>query len=389
MVEKERGMFKAMVMILMVTIMGLYAADDSRHSQEKIDQMLAPIALYPDALLSQVLMATTYDEQLQEAIGYSKANPDEKGDEAVKKVQDRGWDASVASLVAFPDVLSMLGSQPEWSKQLGEAFLAEPEMMMDRIQSLRKQAKEAGNLKSSKEQEVKVSDANQTTVIEVLPASPQTVYVPVYDPRYVYGPWMYPAYPPFYYYPPYYHPMPGFVFGFSVGIFATNAMWGGLGWYSHSVHIDVNRYNKVNVNKIDASSNRVDWHRHDRRADKSRSRELQRQNAQKALGKKGVDLSSARSQLSGKDGDRLRQELRRERPGSSSHAFSGMREPSRAHLEAERGSHSRSSSRSRSSHGGSFEHGGLGGGGFSSGGMSRGSSFGGRGMGGGRVGRRR
>lgn len=364
-------MFKIIFSSLLVMMLALQLNAQKQYTEEELNQMLAPIALYPDALLSQVLMATTFEEQLNEAIAYSKANPDEKGDDAVKKVQDKDWDASVASLVAFPQVLSMLGKKPEWSKDLGKAFLAQPESIMDTVQSLRKKAKGEGNLKSSKEQEVKVDDSNTTQVITIAPAT-TTVYVPVYNPTYVYGPWMYPAYPPYYYYPPYYNPVPGFVFGFTFGVIASNCMWGGFGWHSRSVNINVNRYNNINVNKISSKKNNVDWKQHNQRANKQKlsnkrgSKDSQRMNARKAMQKQGLDPSKQRKNLSGSSGANIRNDFTSGKFNSD--AFSGMRDSGRAHSEANRGGFSRANSGGNFKQDRGFSHSG----GFSnSGGFSR------------------
>ena len=303
-------MFKFLSVFVVIFIINIHAADTKKYTQEELGQMLAPIALYPDALLSQILMATTYDTQLKEAISYAKANPDENGDAAVKKVQDKGWDASVSSLLAFPQVLEMLGKKPEWSKDLGNAFLVQPDSIMDTIQVLRKKAKDAGNLKTSKEQTVKVEDKNSTQAIIIVPAT-QTVYVPVYNPTYVYGPWMYPAYPPYYYYPPHYNPVPGFVFGFTVGIIVSHSMWGGFGWHNHRVNINVNRYNNINVNKINVNSKNVNWKNHTQRSTRSAkkasvnqqknrsAKDIQRDKARKAMGNNGLNLSHERKKLTG------------------------------------------------------------------------------------------
>ncbi len=377
-------MLKIILVFLLVLSFNLQADNSKKYTQEQLDQMLAPIALYPDALLSQILMATTFNEQLQEAIDYSKKNPDEKGDEAVKKVQDKDWDASVASLVAFPDVLSMLGGKPKWAKDLGNAFLATPGDVMDRVQDLRKKAKIAGNLKTSKEQKVEVTDANATApeVITIAPVT-NTVYVPVYNPTYAYGVWMYPAYPPYYYYPPYYNPMPGFVFGFTVGIIASNCMWGGFGWHSHNVNINVNRYNNINVNKISAKKNNVNWKDHNQRAKNARtgnskiSKDRQRQNARKTMDSKGLNLSDQRKKLSGSKGTEMRRQLDSGKfnSGSRSNAFSGIDKPMRSNKAVDRGNFSRQNNSHSfgSNRSGGFSRGGS----FGGGSMSRGSFGGG------------
>jgi hypothetical protein len=239
-------------------------AQDATYSNEQLDQMLAPIALYPDSLLSQVLMASTYPADVAEAVKWSKANPNQKGDAAVKAVESKDWDPAVASLVAFPQALAMMGEKPEWVQAVGDAFLASPEAVMNSVQRLRASAQKAGNLQTTEQQKVIVEQAPQTqqTIIKIEPANPQVVYVPAYNPTVVYGTWPYPSYPP------YYWPTPGYAFGsalmtglaFGTGIAITNALWGNANWGRGDVDINVNRYNNINASKqINASSNRTNW----------------------------------------------------------------------------------------------------------------------------------
>ena len=242
--------------------------------------MTAQVALYPDSLLAQLFMATTYPDEFAAAMTWSKAHPDAKGDDAVKMVENEPWDPAVASMVGFPEVLITLGEKPDWVKNMGDAFLAQPEAVMDSVQRLRAQAQKAGNLKSN--EQVKVSTqaaeaapaaAPQTVVVQqsapppqvivIEPAQPSVVYVPAYNPTVVYGAWPYPAYPPYYYPPP-----PGYWWSrtiatgiaWGVGIGVSNALWGGFGWGRHDVDINVNRYNNINVNRrIDVNSSRTTW----------------------------------------------------------------------------------------------------------------------------------
>src|SRR5262245_50442629 len=123
-------------------------------SKEQLEQLLAPIALYPDSLLSQVLMACTYPADVADAAKWVKAHPDNKGDSAVKAVQDQPWDPSVQSLAAFPQILDMMGAQPDWVQKTGDAFLASSKDVLDAVQRLRQKAQKAGNLKSSEQQKV-------------------------------------------------------------------------------------------------------------------------------------------------------------------------------------------------------------------------------------------
>jgi len=251
-----RQLFFFMASLLFVlAASATHAADEAAtFSNEELDQMLAPIALYPDALLSQVLMASTYPADVVEAAKWSKTNPKQEGDAAVTAVQDKPWDPSVQSLVAFPQVLAMMSAKPDDVQRLGDAFLAQPSQVMDRVQFLRKKAQEAGNLETNEQQTVSTQTDSGQSVIIIEPAQPQTVYVPVYQPTVVYGAWWYPAYPPYYWAPPrYYYPGATFVAGVVWGaaiVGIHNGLWGGCNWrHGHgSVNINVNRYNNINVN---------------------------------------------------------------------------------------------------------------------------------------------
>src|SRR5512137_981909 len=148
-------------------------------SNERIDQLTAQIALYPDSLLSQVLMASTYPADVAAAAKWSREHPDAKGDDAVQMVQDRDWDPSVASLVAFPQVIVTMGEKPDWVKDLGDAFLAQPDDVMNSVQRLRASAQKAGNLKSNEQMKVSVQAAPpsdpQVTVVQQ--SAPQQIIV--------------------------------------------------------------------------------------------------------------------------------------------------------------------------------------------------------------------
>ena len=248
--------------------------------QEELDQMVAPIALYPDPLLAQVLMASTYPGEVADAVAWSKAHPDAQGDAAVRQVANQPWDASVQSLVAFPQALATLGQDPAWVQKLGDAFLAQPNEVMDAVQRLRRQAQAAGNLDSNEYQKVTVQpvdaaapapapaqgggdvivEAPPSQVIVIEPAQPDVVYVPSYNPTTVYGAWAYPAYPPVYYPPPaaYYPVGTAFASGLAwgMGLAITDAIWGDCDWGGGDIDIDVDRYNNINTNRqIDRSRN--------------------------------------------------------------------------------------------------------------------------------------
>ncbi len=269
------------------------------YTQAQIDQWVAPIALYPDSLLSQVLMASTYPDNVLQAVQWSQDNPAMKGDAAVQAVASQPWDPSVKSLVAFPALLAMMGENPPWVENLGNAFLAQPHDVMDSVQRLRAIAQQTGTLKSTPQQKVivtpaaPVSASSSTTatatahtaapaptqVIKIEPTNPQVVYVPSYNPSTVYGTWPNSAYPPVYLPPP-----PGeqftdsFVkgFGYSLGVATTWALFSSIDWddddhhhhdddyrhgdYSHNgdnININVNNFNHITGENL--PGNHVNW----------------------------------------------------------------------------------------------------------------------------------
>jgi hypothetical protein len=224
---------------------------------EEIEALVAPIALYPDSVLSQVLMASTYPLEIVHAARWVKANPNVKGDAAVKAVEKEPWDVSVKSLVAFPQILEPMNDKLDWTKKLGDAFLAQQKDVFAAVQRLRARAKESGNLKSNEQQNVIVEPApagSQTTtatIVKIEPANPQVIYVPAYNPSVVYGAWSYPAYPPTYW-PPYpaYYPgqalMTGFAWG--IGLAAAGAIFSNANWGHGDVNINVNKAANIDRN---------------------------------------------------------------------------------------------------------------------------------------------
>jgi hypothetical protein len=244
------GLLASLVMLALP----LRAQEPPAFKTEEIEQLVAPIALYPDALVAQILMASTYPLEIVQAARWSKANPNVKDKALEDAMQKQPWDPSVKSLTAFPQVLTMLNDKLDMTQKLGDAFLGQQKGVMDAIQRLRAKAHAAGNLKSGKEQTVTVEAQSGTTVIKIEPANPQVVYVPTYDPMVVYGPWPYPAYPPYYYYPPGYTGGAMF-FSFTFGIFVGNALWGNCNWGGSNVYVDHRTYN--NFNKTDIKTG--DW----------------------------------------------------------------------------------------------------------------------------------
>lgn len=200
---------------------------EAAFSQEQLDQMLAPVALYPDALLSQILVAATYPLEIVEAARWSRANPQLEGEEAVEAVAGMNWDPSVKALVAFPEILQRMDEDLEWTRSLGDAMLSQESQVMDSVQFLRARADAAGHLADN--EYTRVIREERTIIIE--PARPHIVHVPYYDPWVVYGSWWWPAYPPVVWALPsyYYYGYPGFWFGhgvrLSAGFFYTNFYW--------------------------------------------------------------------------------------------------------------------------------------------------------------------
>jgi hypothetical protein len=221
----------------------------------QLDALLAPIALYPDALLSEVLMASTYPLEVVEADRWLDANKSLKGDALKAALDKQSWDDSVKSLTATSSVLDMMSSQLSWTQQLGDAVLAQQPDVMDSIQRLRAKAQANNKLASNQQQTVTTQPQGGQQVIVIAPTDPDTLYVPYYDPSVVYGAWPYPDYPAY----PYYWPAPGYIAG---GVIATGIAFGAgyaLGrWVSNG-----NRWgggfnwgnNNINVNRIGNNNN--------------------------------------------------------------------------------------------------------------------------------------
>jgi uncharacterized protein DUF3300 len=225
--------------LLAVTLTGPVAVAQERpaFSAEELDQMLAPIALYPDSLLSQILMASTYPLEVVQAARWSRANSQLKGDDAVKAVEGMDWDPSVKSLVAFPQILYRMDERLDWTQRLGEAFLAQEPHVLDAIQGLRQRAAAAGNLNSN--EHLRVTRQDEAILIE--PVRPEVVYVPYYNPAVVYGPWAWTGYPPVYWAPfPGYYAVPAFAPAFFWGpaiVVSTGFFFGHCNWHHHQVTV--------------------------------------------------------------------------------------------------------------------------------------------------------
>jgi hypothetical protein len=210
-----------------------------QYTQADLDEMLAPIALYPDELLSQILMAATYPLEVVQAARWSRAHPDLSGSTAVWAVDGEDWDPSVKSLVAFPELVSMMSERLDWTQRLGEAFLGQEDLAAESVQRLRKAAYDQGNLRSSDEMTV----ANEGEDIMIEPSSPDMVYVPYYDPRQIYGPWWWPDEPVYWDPWPGYNYGPAFGFGWGLGIsVGSGFFFGGFDWHRHHVRVRDDRH---------------------------------------------------------------------------------------------------------------------------------------------------
>jgi len=210
-------------------------------SQAELDQLLAPVAIYPDSLLAHIFIAATYPLEVVMAERWARENRNLPADSFNAALDRQPWDASVKALVPFPDVLEMMSRKLDWTQRVGDAFLAQQADVMDTVQRLRKRAHDAGNLKSTEQQRVIM----EQEIIRIEPANPSIVYVPAYDPWWVYGPWWWPAYPPYVVYP---YPAgvaiaPGFVW-FGVGLFvgAYWGSWGYWGWHNHTCYVNRSTY---------------------------------------------------------------------------------------------------------------------------------------------------
>ena len=211
----------------------------------QLQSLVSPIALYPDSLLSQVLMASTYPLEVAEAANWLENHKGQSSDQLQNAMKPETWDNSVKSLVLVPDVLQMMSGKLSWTQQLGDAYLAQPKDVMNAVQALRKKAQKAGNLRS--DNQIKVSTQQSYVVIE--PSNPQVIYVPQYNPTVVYGNWAYPAYPP----PPVYNPAWGLM-SFGAGMAVGAALWSTPHWGSGSITINNNSFNSFN-RTVNSSTN--------------------------------------------------------------------------------------------------------------------------------------
>jgi len=201
-------------------------------SANQLNDLVGPIALYPDALISQVLVASTNPLELVQAEQWLQRQPGLNGSELTQAAQQQNWDPSVQALLMFPDVLERLNGDIQWTTSLGHAFLAQQPDVMNAIQRMRLSAQQSGKLVSTSLQQVLTTTEAGETFVTIAPVNPDVIYVPVYDPEWFWGPAVYYTYPHWYF-----RPRPGLSFGLGIPIrsfFGTG--WGGWtnwGWYPH------------------------------------------------------------------------------------------------------------------------------------------------------------
>jgi hypothetical protein len=245
-----RSLFFAL--LLLVPITALAQTSESTASKpnllkpEELDQLVAPIALYPDPLLAEVLMASAYPLDIVQAERWLQSHKNLKGDQLKAALAKEDWDDSIKSLAATPSVLAMMSEKLDWTEKLGDAVVAQQPDVMDAIQRLRAKAQANDKLKSTKQQTVTVNEVQGKQVIAIAPTDPETVYVPYYDPAVVYGAWPYPAYPPYYWPPPPYIGYgllaTGLAFGagYALGNWWSGGYWGGnINWSGGGNNINI------------------------------------------------------------------------------------------------------------------------------------------------------
>jgi len=245
-----RALFFALLLLVPMTALAQTQQTPASNTQllkpEELDQLVAPIALYPDNLLSEVLMASAYPLDIVQAERWLRGHKNLKGDALKAAIAKEDWDDSVKSLIATPDVLAMMSEKLDWTEKLGDAVVDQQPDVMDAIQRLRAKAQANDKLKSTKQQTVTVNEVQGKQVIAIAPTDPDTVYVPYYDPAVVYGAWPYPAYPPYYWPPPPYIGYgllaAGLAFGagYALGNWWSGGYWGGnINWSGGGNNINI------------------------------------------------------------------------------------------------------------------------------------------------------
>ena len=263
-IKKISYIFNWIIIFILVIPQGIMAQDygktyqPSLFAKADLTQMLAPIALYPDSLIAQILMAATYPIEVVEAERWMKANENLRGNELDAALKGKAWDPSIKSLCHFPNVLYAMSEKLDQTTRLGDAFLIQQDEVMETIQDLRRKAREHDTLKTTNEQKVIV----EREIIRIVPSNPHVIYVPIYDPVYVYGPWWYPTHPPYYWHYPlrrvYASGLSWFGSGFIVGI--SIASWTWCDWHHHHIYVDLHKTKRFHTfHKYTKGTHKHEW----------------------------------------------------------------------------------------------------------------------------------
>jgi hypothetical protein len=367
---------------------------------DQLDDLVAPVALYPDPLVSQILVASTYPLELVQALQWLQRNPSLTGAALTQAAEQQNWDPSIQALVIFPDLVKRLNQDITWTTNLGNAFLGQQADVMDAVQRMRAKAQQAGKLSSTPQQTVTTTSDNGQPEIMIQPANPQVIYLPNYDPAYFWGP---PLYYPYasWFYPPY---GGGAYWGFGMGIpmgLYFGGGWGGwggwgwgFGWGGHNIMVNnsfIHRYN-FNSRGIGSLNGTSAWshdasHRQGVPYSNSAVSSRYRGNVRQNLQSRGASAGSAQSRgtaaqaqsraaASQSGAERMgNRQVSRSAPTQSRSAFGGVREGSAARTQSDHGYSSLGPARSS---GGSAPRGGGGGGMRGGGGGGGGNRGGGR-----------
>jgi Protein of unknown function (DUF3300) len=266
----------ALLSVALIASVGLFAQDQppappppgQTLSPEQLNDLVAPIALYPDPLLSQVLVAATYPLEVVQAFQWLQRTPGLTGPDLTSAAAGQNWDPSIQALVVFPDVLKRLNDDVTWTTNLGNAFLSQQQDVMDAVQRMRQQAQQAGKLASTPQENVVTENEGGQPYVEIVPTNPDVIYVPVYDPIWIWGP------PRWYPYPRWYWPPRsviyggvgfGFGGGIDVGLFFGGGWngWGGWGWHPgwgnrtvivNNTFIHQNNFNTARIANVHGST---------------------------------------------------------------------------------------------------------------------------------------
>src|SRR6476646_6064827 len=297
-------------------------SSDQLLKPEQLDALVSPIALYPDTLLAEVLMAATYPLEVVQASRWAAENKNLKGDALKTEVDKQGWDESIKSLTATPDVLKMMSDKLDWTQKRGDAVLAQQTDVIDSIQRLRAKADANNKLQTTKQQKVTKTSDGGKQYIAIEPTDPQTIYVPYYDPAVVYGAWPYPDYSPYYFPPPpgYYAGgaiTAGIAFGSAVAI--GHAIWGNCDWGRRNINV-ANR--NVNINNLDRS-NINNFNKWEHNADHRHGVKYNNADVRQKFAKNDIQAGKgARQDFRGKDGQKV---IDSARPGAGNRPGAGDR----------------------------------------------------------------